>query len=114
MYVPSLAKMGACEIGHANYQSPARTSSTWGPYLDNFSAWVIYASLVALTIEPSLWTLLRDQGDEALLFKKDDFGDQRASRAFQVLSQSHVPDLQALGAGIKALWTPDIRSHPSV
>ena len=112
MYVPSLAKMGACEFGHPNYQSPARTSSTWGPYLDNFSAWVIYASLVALTIEPSLWTLLRDQGDEALLFKKDDFGDQRASRAFQVLTQSHVPDLKALGAGIKALWAPDLRTIP--
>jgi len=61
MYVPSLARMGACEVGHANYQSPARTISSWGPYLDNFSAWVIYASLVALTIDPSLWTLLRDQ-----------------------------------------------------
>jgi hypothetical protein len=112
MYVPSLAKMGACEIGHANYQSPSRTSNTWGPYLDNFSAWIIYASLVALTIEPSLWTLLRDQGDEALLFKKDDFVDQRASRAFQILSRSHVPDLQALGAGIEALWAPDVRMIP--
>ena len=112
MYVPSLAKMGACEIGHPNYQSPARTASTWGPYLDNFSAWVIYASLVALTIEPSLWTLLREQGDEALLFKKDDFEDERASRAFQVLTQSHVPDLRALGAGIKALWAPDVRTIP--
>jgi hypothetical protein len=112
MYVPSLSKMGACEYGHPNYQSPARTSSIWGPYLDNFSAWVIYASLVALTIEPSLWTQLRDPGDEALLFKKDDFTDQRASRAFQVLSQSHVSDLQAVGAGIKALWATDIRTIP--
>ena len=114
MYVPSLAKMGACEFGHANYQSPARTSSTWGPYLDNFSAWVIYASLVALTIEPSLWTLLRNQGDEALLFTKDDFGDQQASRAFQVLSQSQLPDLKAIGAGIKGLWAPDVRTIPAL
>ena len=114
MYVPSLAKMGACELGHANYQSPARTSSTWGPYLDNFSAWVIYASLVALTIEPSLWTLLRNQGDEALLFTKDDFGDQRASRAFQVLSQSQLPDLKAIGAGIKGLWATDVRTIPAL
>jgi hypothetical protein len=110
MYVPSLAKVGACEIGHPNYQSPARTSSTWGPYLDNFSALVIYSSLVGLTIEPSLWTLLRNPGDEALLFKKDDYQDQRASRAFQVMVQSHVPDLKALSAGIKALWQPDLRT----
>jgi hypothetical protein len=112
MYVPSLAKMGACEIGHPNYQSPARTSSSWGPYLDNFSALVIYSSLVGLTIEPSLWTLLRNPGDEALLFKKDDYEDQRASRAFQVLTQSRVPDLKVLGAGIKALWQADIRTIP--
>lgn len=112
MYVPSLANLGSCELGHTNYQSPSRTSNTWGPYLDNFSAWVIYASLVALTIEPSLWTLLRDQGDEALLFKKDDFADQRASRAFQVLSRSNVSDLQALSAGIEALWAPDVRMIP--
>jgi len=114
MYVPSLAKIGACEIGHPNYQSPARTSSTWGSYLDNFSALVIYTSLVGLTIEPSLWTLLRNPGDEALLFKKDDYEDQRASRAFQVLTQSHVPDLKALGAGIKALWQPDVRTIPQL
>jgi len=112
MYVPSLARMGACEIGHPNYQSPARTSSTWGPYLDNFSALVIYSSLVGLTIEPSLWTLLRNPGDEALLFKKDDYENQRASRAFQVLVQSHVTDLKMLGAGIKALWQPDVRTIP--
>lgn len=114
MYVPSLAKMGACEFGHANYQSPARTLSTWGPYLDNFSAWIIYASLVALTIEPSLWTLLRNQGDEALLFTKDDFGDQRASRAFQVLNKSQLPDLRAIGMGIKGLWGTDVRTIPAL
>lgn len=30
MFVPSLAQMGACEKGHVNYQSPARTMKTWG------------------------------------------------------------------------------------
>src|ERR1700733_9315482 len=57
MFVPSLARIGACEKGHLNYQSPTRTMSTWGPYLDNFSAWVIYTSLIALTIDPTLWSL---------------------------------------------------------
>lgn len=114
MYVPSLEKMGACEFGHADYQSPSRTLSTWGPYLDNFSAWVIYASLVALAIEPTLWTLVRSRDDESLLFKKADFVDQKASRAFQVLSQSQVPDLQAIGAGIKELWASDVRFIPAL
>jgi hypothetical protein len=112
MYVPSLASMGTCEKGHVNYQSPSRTMNTWGPDIDNFSAWVIYASLIAIAIEPSLWTLLRSQGDEALLFKQDDFLDQATSRAFQVLSQSREPDLRALSYGIKALWSPDVSTVP--
>jgi hypothetical protein len=72
MYVPGLAQLGACEIGHVNYQSPARTMSSWGPYLDNFSAWIIYASLIALAIDPGLWPILHNDGDEALIFHKDD------------------------------------------
>ena len=114
MFVPSLAQMGACEKGHINYQSPARTMSTWGPYLDNFSAWIIYVSLVALTIEPTLWTLLHDQGDEALLFRHDDFADYRNSRAFLALTQSPHSDLKALGAAMSGLWTPDVRAIPSL
>ena len=67
MFVPGLANIGACEKGHLNYQSPTRTMRTWGPYLDNFSAWVIYTSLVALTIDPTLWSLLHNPGDEAVV-----------------------------------------------
>ena len=114
MFVPSLAQMGACEKGHVNYQPPARTMNTWGPYLDNFSAWIIYASLVALTIEPTLWTLLHDQGDEALLFNHADFADQRNSRALQTLAQSPRLDLQTLGNAMNRLWTPDVRAIPSL
>ena len=89
-------------------------SNTWGPYLDNFSAWIIYASLVALTIEPTLWTLLHDQGDEALLFNHADFADQRNSRALQTLAQSPRLDLQTLGNAMNRLWTPDVRAIPSL
>jgi hypothetical protein len=114
MFVPSLVQMGACEKGHINYQSPTRTMSTWGPYLDNFSAWIIYASLVALTIEPTLWTLLHSRGDEALLFRYDDFVDYRSSRAFLALNQSSQPELKALGIGLSGLWNSDVRSIPAL
>ncbi len=114
MFVPSLAQMGACEKGHINYQSPTRTMNTWGPFLDNFSAWIIYASLVALTIEPTLWTLLHNQGDEALLFRYDDFVDYRSSRAFLALNQSPQPELKALGIGLSGLWNSDVRAIPAL
>jgi hypothetical protein len=112
MFVPSLAQIGACEKGHANYQSPARTMNTWGPHIDNFSAWIIYTSLFALTIDPTLWTLLHDPGDEALLFNNTDFADRNSSRAFLALTRSSKPELKALGNAISPLWTPNLQSIP--
>src|SRR5438445_2803652 len=41
MYVPALSGRVSNEIGQPNYQHPNRTASDFGPYLDNFSGWVI-------------------------------------------------------------------------
>jgi hypothetical protein len=112
MFVPSLANMGASEKGHMNYQSPTRTMRTWGPYLDNFSAWVIYTSLVAITIDPTLWSLLHNPGDEALLFHHTDYEDPRSSRALLALAQSSELPLHAVGTVICNVWTPDVRAVP--
>ena len=112
MFVPGLAKIGACEKGHVNYQSPTRTMSSWGPYLDNFSAWIIYASLVALTIDPTLWSLLHSPGDEALLFHHADYQDPRNSRALLALTQSSEPALHALGTVMCNVWVPEVRAIP--
>src|SRR6516162_939662 len=49
MYVLQLRKFRSNELGHPNYQHPARGPQHFGPYLDNFSAWVIHASLLALS-----------------------------------------------------------------
>lgn len=112
MFVPGLARIGACEKGHINYQSPTRTMSAWGPYLDHFSAWIIYTSLVALTIDPTLWSLLHNQGDEALLFNHTDYQDPRNSRALLALTQSSKPALHALGTVMSNVWTPEVRAVP--
>jgi hypothetical protein len=112
MFVPGLVNLGACEKGHINYQSPSRTMSTWGPYLDNFSAWVIYTSLVALAIDPTLWSLLHSPGDEALLFNHADYLDPRNSRALFALAQSSKPGLHTLGNTMCNVWVPEIRAIP--
>jgi len=54
MYVPAMKNFMASELGHPNYQHPARAPHHFGPYLDNFSAWVIYASIKALQVDPLL------------------------------------------------------------
>lgn len=112
MYVPGLESLGASELGHANYQSPARTLGTWGPHLDRFSAWLIYASLVAVATNPALWTLLHAEGDEALLFHKTDFASPASSPAVGALERSSEPALRALAAAIRPLWAHDLAKVP--
>jgi hypothetical protein len=107
MYVPGLEQLGASELGHRNYQSPARSKSDWGPALDRFSAWVIYGSLVALAIEPSLWGSLHRDGDEALILTESDFREPSRSVALLSLASSPDPRLQALARLLEPLGAAD-------
>ena len=106
MYVPALAGGRGIELGHRNYQHPQRTELDFGPYLDNFSAWSIYASLVALAAQPSLWGQLKG-GDECVLFRKEDFDAPERSTAFRLLKA--LPDAQARALAGRLeyfLWLP--------
>lgn len=91
MYVPALDGLAASERGVPDYQSPRR-GQEFGPYLDRFSAWVIYLSLRALAIEPELWTELRPPGSERLLLRATDYTSWDTSPAVARLRS--VPDAQ--------------------
>lgn len=112
MFVPSLVSAGATEKGHANYQSPLRTLSHWGAHLDNFSAWVIYTSLLALTLDPSLWIRLHGDGDEALLFHQADFEDRAAAPALLALSQASADPVRLLASAWDALYVGRLEDIP--
>lgn len=86
MYVPALAGQGSHEVGHRNYQHPLRTQDDFGPYLDNFSAWAIYVSLIALTVDPGLWDQFGG-GDESLLFRREDFQRPESSDLLRALEK---------------------------
>ena len=102
MFVPALAGKMSNESGHRNYQHPNRSALDYGLFLDNFSNWVIYVSLVALAIDPSLWTRLKG-GDECLLFRKSDFLPNSGSQALAALSQHNDPRLRALASIFESL-----------
>lgn len=85
MFVPTLKGKFSNEVGHRNYQHPQRTEFDFGPAIDNFSAWVVYVSLIALSIDPGLWNQMK-AGDECLLFRKEDFEEPIASQHFSLLS----------------------------
>jgi len=112
MFVRGLESLGANEKGHVNYQSPARSLNQWGADLDRFSAWVIYLSLVALTLDPTLWGRLRADGDECLLFRGDDYLDPVSSQALLALQTSDNDQLRALASVVERLWSTDLRSLP--
>jgi hypothetical protein len=80
MYVPKLAGFKSNELGHANYQHPARQMSDFGDYLDNFSAWLIYLSLQMLARAPELAKY--HAFDDCLIFKRADLRNPDRSPVF--------------------------------
>jgi hypothetical protein len=86
MFVPALAGFRASEVGHQHYQHPARDVAHFSSDTDNFSALVVYLSLISLAERPELW---REHHDENLLFTRADFTDPEASTLF--------PKIEAVG-----------------
>jgi hypothetical protein len=102
MYVPSMKGKDSNELGHRNYQHPQRDVHTFGTYLDNFPAWVIYVSLKAMAIDPSLAKRL-GAGEDCLLFRRQDFIDPLNSCAFAALEQHQNQEIQRLAKFLRSL-----------
>lgn len=101
MYVPALNGYASNEVGLPSYQHPRRTAFDFGPGLDNFSAWVIYVSLVALSVDPQLWRKFQ-AGDDCLLFRKEDFDKPDRSGIFRVLERCSNQSLQLVVTQFKS------------
>lgn len=84
MFVPTLKGKSSNEVGHRNYQHPSRNEFDFDLYIDNFSAWVIYISIIAFASDASLWDKT-NAGDENLLFRKEDFENPSSSLALNSL-----------------------------
>jgi len=100
MFVPPLASLTGNELGHRNYQHPGRQPGEFGLHLDNFSSWVVYASLVGLSVDPLLWGRL-DGGDECLLFRSHDFADPAHSEALAAFESTGNPVLVDLAGRLR-------------
>jgi hypothetical protein len=114
MYVPALKGFQSHELGLGNYQHPSRTGKDFDLHLDNFSAWVIYISLLALSKEPGLWHKF-GCGDEFLLFEKSDFENPYTSAKFTELQQVKDNDFNSIFLQFKSLINcNDISQIPPV
>lgn len=94
MFVPALRGRNSHELGHPNFQHPARSEHDFDHTMDHFSEWVIYASIIALAADPDLWTELGG-GDERLLFGRGDFLSPSTSPAFRLLTTHPDEDVRA-------------------
>ena len=84
VWIPALAGESApTESGHHNYQHPRYSGAiAWGRWLDTFSAFVIYLSLIALSKDQGLWHFYNSDN---LLFQKSDFMSPRGTRIWEHL-----------------------------
>ncbi len=83
MFVPELSGFHSNEKGHPNYQHPLREGRHFGPFVDNFSAWIIDTALLCAERDPSVWTSHADC--EAMIFRKKDFDLPGKSQLFSSL-----------------------------
>jgi methylphosphotriester-DNA--protein-cysteine methyltransferase len=84
MFVPSMRGWQACEVGHQHYQHPRRDEKFFNEELDNFSALVIYLSLISIAEKPQLW---KKDHDENLLFTRGDFREPEKSKLFEEIKE---------------------------
>lgn len=102
MYVPSLQGRLSNELGHRDYQHPGRTQENYGPGLDNFSAWVIYLSVLILKFDPQLWDEF-DGGLDRLIFKQSDFEQPLHSPTFHILENHAQDDVRVAARSLRYL-----------
>lgn len=112
MYVPSIAGLGAAEIGLPNYQHPERIkNSPWSEKLDYFPFILLDLTLTILIDDGLCWDLTQSS-DEKLLFDATDFQAPYASKSIESLIKrtSHGRELRAFQAICSASF--DSIPHP--
>lgn len=97
MYVPDLKGRNSNELGHRNYQHPARSDEHFGAYLDHFSAWLIHGSLLCIARDQTLWRGLRD----CLILNQKDFLRPDRSMAFSILEHHNDEVIRTFGTTMR-------------
>lgn len=100
------------EVGHPNYQHPQRLQQGYyGVHADAFAALVIYLSLLALSTDPSLWTL---HTGENLIFRADDFAQPGRTPVWQRLQASRDALVRQLTAALMQACQGSVETVPSL
>lgn len=109
-YLPSLRHLLTNELGHINYQHPARTQAHFDARLDRFSTLVIYLGLMATRCQPALWGVY--DTSENMLFTAKDFRDPGSSALIRDLRR--VPDMRTLTERFVDVCLSDYSATPTL
>jgi cell division septation protein DedD len=110
MYCPAFGKGRSPELGHANFQHPRRLAEHYDDSIDNFSAIVIYLSLLALAEEPQLWKDFYTVDN--LLLLSSDYKNPQNSKAFARLEASKNPVVKQLATLLKNCCMRSVQDVP--
>lgn len=113
MFVPRLMGRRSNERGLEHYQHPGRTDEHFGRYLDNFSNWVIYTTILSLAEDPKLWKFVNLQ-DKHLLFNKTDFERPHDSRTFFVLKGHDNHTIRTYATTVENILLFDVEKIPDL
>lgn len=88
LYVPTMTNEKDIIAGLPDYQHPCRHNNVFATEkLDYFSELIIYTSILAISLKPSLIDDYKIKDSDRLLFCKEDFKDIKNSRIYNDLSQ---------------------------
>ncbi len=113
MFVPNLTGYTSHELGASNYQHPHRSEHDFGPSLDNFSAWVVYLSLIGLAAQPQLWRKFGAE-DERLILGCGDFNEPSKSEVLKILESSPAQDVRSVARLFRSLLYLRLADIPSL
>ncbi len=99
MYCPAFGRGHSPELGHTSFQHPRRTPEFYEERLDNFSALVIYTSLLAVAADPDLWKEFHSADN--LLFNASDLQNTHDSPVLRRLKQSSDPAVRELAGLVR-------------
>ncbi|MEM3486401.1 MAG: hypothetical protein QXI12_12365, partial [Candidatus Methanomethyliaceae archaeon] len=109
-FLPELSSLQANQLGHPNYQHPARNSSHYNESIDRFSAIVIYLGLKAISTQPSLWR--KYNNSENILFTSNDFINVDTSSLLSDLS--NIPSLTPFVEQFRRICKDDYENIPTL
>lgn len=114
MFIPDFKGMKSYEVGHRNYQHPDRSQRDFNPNLDHFAAWVIYLSLMALSVAPDLWNKVKNAGSDCLLFHQKDFDQPSISQTFRMLENTTDAAIRGMVAEFRRYLDSPVSEVPSL